>query len=289
MRRASNLAAAVVLALLAAGAPPLQAQAVLGPAFEHERAGRPAQAATAYLAALRADSVSVAALLGLERVLPGLARLPELIPLLQRARAAAPDNALLRGIELRMYATLGEVDSAAAVVRRWAAAAPQDESPYREWAIVLQDRRLMDDARRALLQGRAALGRPAALAVELAELEQRVGDWEGSAGEWALAVGATATHHGSAVSQLESAPVDMRPRVLRQLTEGGQPRALRVAAELLVAWDEPLRGWSLLEASLAGQPPEAAIAARRFADRAGAATTVEARRAQALEIGRAHV
>ena len=282
MRRAISLAVVAVLATRAA----LGAQAVLGPAFEHERAGRAAQAAAAYQGALRADPASVAALLGLERVLPGLGRLPELIPLIQHARAAAPDNGLLRGIELRMYASLGEVDSVAAVVRRWAAAAPRDEAPYREWGIVLQDRRLIDDARRALLQGRVALDRPTALAVELAELEQRVGNWEASAREWALAVGVTASHHGAAVSQLESAPEDQRPRIVRQLTLPGQPRAQRIAAELLVPWGEPLKGWSLLAATLEDQPPDAPTLTRRFADRAGAVGTLEGRRAQALALER---
>lgn len=288
MRRASKLAAvaAGLAALLALGPTHARAQAVLGPAFEHERAGRAAQAATAYLTALRSDPASVAALLGLERVLPGLGRLTELMPLIQRARTAAPDNALLRGIELRMYATLGEVDSVAAVVQRWAAAAPREEAPYREWAIVLQDRRLIDDARRALLQGREALGRPSALAIELAELEQRVGNWEASAREWGLAVGAAATHHGSAVSLLESAPEEMRARILRQLTVPGQVRAQRVAAELLVAWGEPLRGWSLLDATLEGRPPDGPMLVRRFADRAGAAGTPDGRRAQAYALER---
>ena len=275
-----------MIAVASGAARPLEAQAVLGPAFEHERAGRPAQAATAYLNVLRADPASLAALLGLERVLPGLGRLRELIPLIQRARAAAPDNALVRGIELRMYATLGEVDSVAAVVQRWAKAAPRDETPYREWAVVLQDRRLWDEARRALLQGRAALERPAALAIEMAELEQRVGNWEASAREWALAVGATASHHANAVSQLEHGPPDQRPRILRQLTTAGEPRAQRVAAELLVAWGEPLRGWELLEATLVDPPPDAPMATRRFADRAGAVGTVEGRQAQALALER---
>lgn len=265
---------------------PLDAQAVLGPAFEHERAGRPAQAATAYLNVLRSDPASLAALLGLERVLPGLGRLRELMPLIQNARAAVPDNALLRGIELRMYATLGEVDSAAAVVQRWAKAAPRDETPYREWAVVLQDRRLWDDARRALLQGRAALGRPAALAVEMAELEQRVANWEASAREWALAVGATTSHHANAVSQLEHGPADQRERIIRQLTVAGEPRAQRVAAELLIAWGEPMRGWELLEATLVDPPPDAPMVTRRFADRAGAVGTIEGRQAQALALER---
>ena len=285
MRRVSKLAAMFAAAGLALTAR-LPAQAVLGPAFEHERAGRLAEAASAYLNALKSDPSSVAALLGLERVLPGLNRLPELIPLVQHARAAAPDNALVRGVELRMYASLGEGDSVAAVVRRWAAATPRDESPYREWAIVLQDRRLMDDARRALLQGREALGRPTALAVELAELEQRVGNWEASAREWALAVSANPAQYANAVGQLEGVPEDARPRVQRQLSAPGNPRAQRVAGELLLAWGDALKGWALFEGTLTPPGPETPALLRRFADRASAIPSPEGRKAQGMALER---
>jgi tetratricopeptide (TPR) repeat protein len=194
---------------------------------------------------------------------------------------------LLRGLELRVYATLGEVDSVAAVVRRWAVAAPRDETPYREWAIVLQDRRLFDEARRALLQGRAALERPSALAVELAELEQRVGNWEAGAREWALAVTATPSHHANAVGQLEAVPEDSRARVLERLTsDGAAAPALRVAGELLVAWGEPARGWALFAGTVQNPGPDAATALRRFADRAAGAGTPGARLAQGLALER---
>jgi tetratricopeptide (TPR) repeat protein len=286
MRRASRLAAVVTVALVLAGTRTGTAQAVLGPAFEHERAGRPAQAAAAYLNVLKADAASVAALLGLERVLPGLGRLSELVPLVARARLAAPDNALIRGVELRMYAALGQIDSVGAAVRRWAAAAPRDETPYREWAIVLQDRGLVDDARRALLQGREALRRPAALAIELAELELRAMHWDASAREWGLAVSATPAQHANAVGQLEGVPDEARPLVLRQLWGPANPGAQRVAAELLLAWGEPLRGWTLLEGTLT--PPGAEVPAllRRFADRAAAVGTPAGRRARGLALER---
>jgi tetratricopeptide (TPR) repeat protein len=151
---------------------------------------------------------------------------------------------------------------------------------------VLQDGQMFDAARRALLQGRAALGRPAALALELAELEQRQGQWEAAAREWALAVGASATQHANAVSQLEQIPEDARPRVLRQLWMPGNARAQRVAAELLLAWGEPLRGWTLLEGTLVPPGPEVPSVVRRFADRAGATNTTAGRQAQGLALER---
>jgi predicted negative regulator of RcsB-dependent stress response len=67
---------------------------------------------------------------------------------------------------------------------------------------------------------------------------------------------------------------------------GDEPRAQRVAAELLVVWGDPLRGWATLEATLDARPPEAPMLVRRFADRAGAVATPEARRAQAEALER---
>src|SRR5438552_14668284 len=158
----------------------LSSQAI-GQGFELERAGQYEQAAAMYLAALRADPTNLPALLGLERVLPPLNRLGELLPAAQRAAATSPSNAALRGVLLRTYVALNESDSARAVALRWAAAAPRDEAPYREWAMALEDTHRHAAARDVLLVGRRALGRPGAFGIELAELSQLSGDWEGAA------------------------------------------------------------------------------------------------------------
>src|SRR3989441_8519401 len=94
----------------------------------------------------------------------------------------------LRGVLLRTYVALNEPDSGRAVALRWAAAAPGDEAPYREWAMALEDAHRHGPARDVLLLGRRALGRPGAFGIELAELSQRSGDWEGAAREWAAAL-----------------------------------------------------------------------------------------------------
>src|SRR5256885_10759038 len=73
----------VGLLILAARVLPSQA---IGQGFELERAGQYEQAAAMYLAALRADPTNLPALLGLERVLPPLNRLGELLPAAQRRR-----------------------------------------------------------------------------------------------------------------------------------------------------------------------------------------------------------
>src|SRR6059036_1833527 len=148
---------------------PLPAQAI-GQGFELERAGQYEQAAGIYLATLRADPTNLSALLGLERVLPPLNRLGELLPVAQRAAAANPSNVALRGVLLRTYVALNEPDSARALALRWAAAAPRDEAPYREWAMALEAARQQAAAREVLLAGRRALGRADAFGTELAAL-----------------------------------------------------------------------------------------------------------------------
>ncbi len=173
--------------LLLIGAPELARAQALSPGFELERTGRYADAATVYLTIVRADPISIPALLGLERVLFVLNRMPELLPLVQKARTRAPDNPALRSLELRTYAALNEGDSLEAAALRWAASAPQSDAPYREWGLALVDHRMWDDARRAYLTGRKTLGGEGTLAIELAELEQRAGNWEASAREWARA------------------------------------------------------------------------------------------------------
>src|SRR6266550_1426202 len=254
--RGRSLLVVCTFVFLVARALPAQA---IGQGFELERAGQYDQAAAIYLATLRAEPTNLSALLGLERVLPPINRLGELLPAAQRAAAASPSNVALRGVLLRTYVALNEPDSGRAVALRWAAAAPRDEAPYREWAMALEDAHRHGPARDVLLLGRRALGRPGAFGIELAELSQLSGDWEGAA----------------------------RERIARLLT-GGTPSTLtrRLAGELLLNWGQPLRAWAVFEPSVATPSADAAFAARRFADLAGARSTPDARRARALALAR---
>src|SRR5256712_3005470 len=91
------------LALCVLLARPARAQ-VIGEAVELERAGRQARAAVVYMAVLRGEPTNLAALLGLERVLPPLGRLPELLPLVRRALAARPTHRRFPAPEGRTFA-----------------------------------------------------------------------------------------------------------------------------------------------------------------------------------------
>ena len=240
-----------VLFLTGAGAAPLAAQAI-GQGFELERQGRLSDAATVYLTTLRGEPANLAALLGLERVLPGLGRLAELLPLVRRAEVVDTASMLLRAVELRVYAGLDQTDSVRAAAERWIARAPGDESPWREWAVALEDQRQFDDARAVLQRGRRALGRATALAFELADLAQRTGDWESAATEWGTLVVSNPAQAANAVAQLADAPEDQHDKMIRALTG---PAALaatrRLGAELLLGWGDATRAWTLFAPTVA--------------------------------------
>jgi len=288
MRHSSSRIACLALGLALAVAPGRVARGqAIGQGFELERAGQFEQAASIYFAALRADPTNLSALLGLERVLPGLGRLVELVPAAQRAAAASPGNAALRGVLLRTYVGLNEPDSAQAVAQRWVTAAPRDEAPYREWAMALDEQRRHDAARAVLLEGRRALGRPAAFGIELAALNERAGDWEGAAREWAAALVGAPVQLPNAASELAQAPEAQRERIARLLTAGDPaPPVRRLAGELLLAWGLAERAWAVFAPSVATPTADATVALHRFADLAAAHETPDARRVRALALAR---
>src|SRR5436309_575479 len=285
-RTPSGFLRLTLLGLLVLAARSLPAQAI-GQGFELERAGQYEQAAGIYLATLRADPTNLSALLGLERVLPPLNRLGELLPAAQRAAAASPTNAALRGVLLRTYVALNEPDSGRAVALRWAAAAPRDEAPYREWAMALEDAHRHAAARDVLAVGRPAVGRPGAFGIEPAELSRLSGDWEGAAREWAAALEDAPVQLPNAASALAEAPDAARERIARLLTAGTpSPLTRRLAGELLLGWGQPERAWAVFEPSVATPSADAAFALRRFADLASARSTPDARRVRALALAR---
>src|SRR5436309_2830750 len=273
--------------LLLIAAPALARAQALSPGFELERTGRYADAANVYLTIVRADPINIPALLGLERVLFVLNRMPELLPLVQKARGRAPNNPALRSLELRTYAALNEGDSLEAAALRWAASAPLSDAPYREWGLALVDHRMWDEARRAYRTGRKTLGGEGTLAIELAELEQRAGNWEASAAEWARAVTRAADVGPNAASQLADAPAPMHEHVARILTgPDASVAARRVGAEVLLAWGQPNEAWVVLEQTLGQGDSDAQVALRRFADLAGALPTPEGHRVRGMALTR---
>jgi tetratricopeptide (TPR) repeat protein len=282
MSRSIKVALALIVAL-----PVLAKAQAIGPGFELERSGRYADAANIYFTTVRADPTNVPALLGLERTLFVLNRVPELLPLVQAARERVPESPALRSLELRVYAALNEPDSLEALARRWAASAPGSEIPYREWGQALAGRRMWDDARRAFLIGRRELGSADALAMELAQLEQRAGNWDAAATEWGRAVTKVPDVAPNAANQLGDAPEPMRERVARVLTAPGTSKgARRLAAELLLGWGHPNEAWAAMQSTLSPVSGETADALRRFADLASPLNSPEGHRVRGLALNR---
>jgi len=262
------------LALLASvlGAAALPAQALVSRGFELERTGHLEQAAEVYFAAARTDPTSEAALLGLERVLQPLNRLSELLPLARRAAERDSLDGELQALLLRLYVSLTEPDSAALVAARWARSRPGDAAPYREWATALEDRGAFDAARKVLVAGSRVLGEPAAFAVEIGELRVRVGDWQGAARDWASMLPAAPSELTNAGSELGDTPAPDRAAVIEILTAPMEdvPVVRRLAAELLLGWNDPQRAWAVFEPTTHGRSPDAAAALQRFAELASA-------------------
>ena len=286
MNRSRSWAIVTSLVLVLSADPGRTARGqAIGPGFELERSGRYADAASVYLTTVRGDPTNLPALLGLERTLFVLNRMPELLPLVQNARGRLPESAALRSLELRVYAALNQLDSLETIARRWAATAPQSEQPYREWGQALADHRMWDEARRAFLIGRRTLGGDGTLAIELAQLEQRTGNWEAAAAEWGRAVTRSPDIGPTAESQLADAPAAVHDRVARVLTAPGvSARARRLGAELLLTWAQPTAAWAAMESTLGDS--ETPDALRRFADLAGVLTTAEGHRARGVALAR---
>ena len=174
-------------------------------AFDLERRGDYAGAADAYRAVLAGKPADLAALLGLERLLP-LNRSPEILPVVRTALAAAPSSSAVYGIALRAWAAADQPDSVRSTAERWARIAPTEEAPYREWGAAELGRQNRSGARAAYLRGRERLGRADALAAELAQLSLAEGDYAEGLREWLLAVRRLPGYRATAVATLAQAP-----------------------------------------------------------------------------------
>ena len=251
-----------------------------------ERSGRHEQAATAYANALELDGTDVAAWIGLERVLTRLGRLETIAPILDVAITSHPANSFLRETQLRVWGALGQDDSLAAAAERWIVYAPGSPDPYRHWASATARRGQSARALEILLDGRAQID-GTALAPELAQAYVMVGDWADAAVEWAEAVTLTESHTASAVVSLRQTPQLSRDRVLMILIDPGREAvAHRLGAEVLVAWERPEEGWTLLDSALPEDPAQAAAILDRFVARTRRLDTEEAARAQGYALER---
>ncbi|UCD24247.1 MAG: hypothetical protein JSW51_14695, partial [Gemmatimonadota bacterium] len=134
--------------------------------------------------------------------------------------------------------------------------------------------------------GRAQI-EPTALAPELAQAYVAVGAWAEAAVEWAVAVLITESYISSAVITLRQTPQFDRDRVLMILVDPGrEPVVYRLGAELLVAWDRPEEGWTLLDSALPQDRAQAAAILDRFAERTRRLGTEQSARARGYALER---
>jgi hypothetical protein len=231
-------------------------------AIDLERRGDYAAAAEAYRAVLGAKPGDVSALLGLERSLLPLSRTAEMLPAVAAALKAAPTTSTIYGIALRAWAAADEPDSVRSLAERWARIAPTDETPYREWGASELGRQDRAEARAAYLSGRARLGRPDAMAAELAQLALTEGDYPAALREWLLAVRRRPGYRGTAVSTLSQAPERVRPELLQLIAADPDLQSRRIEAELRARWGDPLGGFRALAAVLPDDRVQAVVVLR---------------------------
>jgi tetratricopeptide (TPR) repeat protein len=253
----------VVLALIPAALHPRAAAAqdsAMSRAFELERRGNYAQAVDAYRGVLTARPADAPALLGLERSLTPLGRSSEILPQVRAALAAlrpSPTSGAVFGVALRAWAAAGIPDSLRAVADRWAAMAPGDETPYREWGAAALAQRDRAGARLAYRRARDQLHRPDALAPEVAQLDYADGDFVSSLREWLPAIRRVPGYRMSAVSTLSQAPDSLRSDLLSTLAHEHDLAARRLESDLRARWGDPLGALESLRAAL---PPDSATA-----------------------------
>lgn len=247
-RSARNLGLALSLLLLAvarSSAQQIGGAEQRGLLLEQDEKYR--EAVAAYREALAQAPGSVMALLGLERVYAQLGWPDSLLPVLDRAIAAAPREPALRAAQIRTLRSLGLTDRVHQAFERWTRDTPGDAGPYREYArLLLQDGQLRT-ADSVLQRARTRLGTGRGLELEQAQLRAAMGEWALSAASWYEALERAPYLEQAAILSLVATPLEMRPAVRRDLLAGGRNiAARRVLAALELHWGAPQDAWMVL-------------------------------------------
>ncbi|MGD8698927.1 MAG: tetratricopeptide repeat protein [Gemmatimonadales bacterium] len=153
-----------------------------------ERSGELTAAAMALEDMLRRVPAHPGAILAYERVSRRLGQLDRVIPIASRAVARDPESGLLRQVELRVLAELGDRDGLREAGRRWLESAPKSDSAYREYAAALRRLGAVAEAEQVLREGARTSERPIAMAVELANLYQDQERWSEAAEQWVIVI-----------------------------------------------------------------------------------------------------
>jgi tetratricopeptide (TPR) repeat protein len=274
----------IAIVLLLTGLPVVAQQDQITRAFDMERRGNYAGAADAYRAVLATRPADPGALLGLERALTALNRIPEIIPQVQAALDTRPTSSAVYSVALRAWSALDRPDSARKALDLWVAIQPNDEAPYREWATLALSRRDRQEARRTYQLARDRLRAPDALAAEVAQVAMLDEDFPTAAKEWAAAIRRSPGYRVNAVNTVSSAAERNRPLILRELEKEGSEEGRQVAGSLTARWGNPVAGFRLLAGALPRSNPQAIDVLRQFLDVVQPLDTREARRAQGMTL-----
>lgn len=187
------------------------------------------------------------ALLGLERVYAELKMSDSLLAPLDSLIARDPRESLYRSVKLRTLQFLGRQAALRAAFEQWAAAAPRDPTPYREYARILISLGQPTAADSIVQRASFALGSGGQLDYETAQLRAAEGQWEASARSWRRALVGAPHLAGAAAYALAPTPAAMRDVIRRILmsppAEAGPRRA---AAELSLNWGDAPAAWEAL-------------------------------------------
>ena len=186
------------------------------------------------------------------------------------ARRSPPrrTNAAVFGVALRAYAAADAPDSLRVVAERWAAAAPGDETPFREWGAAALGRRDRPGAAAAYLQRHASSctgrmrSRPSWPSSPIARRRLP----HGASGNGCRRSGASRDIARPAVNNLAPAPDSLRDDLLRQLEHEDDFPARRLQADLRARWGDPLGGLDALQAALPADRATAVDALRGLLD-----------------------
>ena len=275
-------APSLVLLLLLVAGPAFGQQDQITRAFDMERRGNYAGAADAYRTVLTTRPADPGALLGLERALTALNRIPDIIPQVQAALAVGPTSSAVYSVALRSWSALDRPDSARAVLDLWVAIQPNDEAPYREWANLALSKRDRQEARRTYQLARDRLRAPEALAAEVAQVAMLDEDFPTAVREWSAAIRRSPGYRVNAVNIMSSAAERNRPLIIRELEKENSAEARQLAGSLQARWGNPVAGFRLLSGALPRPNPQALEVLRQFLDVVQPLDTREARQAQGM-------
>jgi tetratricopeptide (TPR) repeat protein len=244
--RSRTAALAAALVLMGGGAMAQNTEA-LSRGMSHEEAERFREAAVAYREALVAEPANLSALLGLERAYASLGTTDSLLPVLERALTARPQEPTIRAMQLRAFRMLADQVRMREAFEQWVVASPGQVAPYREYTRLLLQNAQTAAADSVLRRAASALGSARGMELELAQLRAAMGLWESSAEAWRNAVSDAAYLEQAAVFALLPAPADARERIRAVLLAPPvQTGARRIIGALELEWGSPRAGWNAL-------------------------------------------